>query len=236
MRPKAMKMIFVIDEHLVEKYSWQMTIERFTQIYNIMNNHFLQIGIKLVLLDISIWKNKNSNLTLVEADSDENLKIFSKWINQKRGANWDNVDNVLLFLDEKHFKSPVVGKAWLGTMCTKLSVGVIADHTSIEEGIAATASHEVGHNLGLNHDPSDDPSCVCVAGDSRCLMTGVIYSAYPQSWSQCSINSISKLLLTHTCLHELSEIDDPSRPSHVNSSSTSTLYFYILYIICTYMQ
>ena len=48
--------------------------------------------------------------------------------------------------------SQTIGIAYVGTMCTSnLAVGIIHDYSSAIS-ISSTASHELGHILGMVHD------------------------------------------------------------------------------------
>jgi len=122
---KFIELIFVINEDLMNQYSQREAIERYTEVYNIMNDHYVRAGIHLLLLDIIFWENDPTESNLSHQNSDENLREFSNWIKKTEGRKYDRVDNVLLFLGEEYFEDPVVGKAFVGTLCTKMAAGII---------------------------------------------------------------------------------------------------------------
>lgn len=103
------------------------------------------------------------------------------------------------YFSEIDFDGATVGLAYIGTLCTDVSTGVIQvpkrsallhkhgyigdwaisnvhilcdvsqDHNAQAIAVGATLAHEMGHNLGMSHDGS---SCAC-AGTS-CIMTAYL--------------------------------------------------------------
>ena len=65
---------------------------------------------------------------------------------------WLRHDVAQLFIPEETFPSGVIGKAYVNELCGSWAVGVVADHSPIIPDVAATGSHEMGHNFGLGHD------------------------------------------------------------------------------------
>lgn len=67
------------------------------------------------------------------------------------------------------FEKNVVGKALKGPICTyEFSGGVNVDHNRLVGLVATTIAHEMGHNLGMEHDNDTDTSCKCPK--ERCIM------------------------------------------------------------------
>lgn len=67
---------------------------------------------------------------------------------------------MIIFLNRPvRFDNGVIGKAYRGLICsTENSGSVSVHHSSVVGLVAATLAHELGHNLGIDHDTED---CAC---------------------------------------------------------------------------
>ncbi len=75
---------------------------------------------------------------------------------------------IILFFRGMYFEGGVVGKALKGPICTyEFSGGVNVDHSTVIGLVATTIAHEMGHNLGMEHDV--ETTCSCPR--ERCIMS-----------------------------------------------------------------
>jgi hypothetical protein len=200
-----LEIIFVIERSLHDGQT-EHAKERFLQVFELMQTHYKRVDIHLLLLDMQFLHDDPFNL--VEGDHNANLDKFTEWRRKQHtitDEKWDRTDNSILFLDDKYFGNPTVGLAWIGTMCELMSTAIVSDHRNQVGAVAATASHELGHNYGMNHDTvGNDASedCYCEAGDQQCIMAGVVSWEIPNQWSKCSRNILREKLTDHGCLHD----------------------------------
>lgn len=119
---------------------------------------------------------------------DNYLSNFASW--QSNSANYVPLgetappkDNAAL-LSGSTFRDSIVGYAYTWQMCITSTSAAInqADHVGYEAFDSATIAHELGHNLGMCHDPSASRSTACAD------VTGLSCSGYIMSASS-SISS-----------------------------------------------
>uniref|UniRef100_A0A8D3BJU9 ADAM metallopeptidase domain 28 n=1 Tax=Scophthalmus maximus TaxID=52904 RepID=A0A8D3BJU9_SCOMX len=68
------------------------------------------------------------------------------------------------------------------------------DHNDRAIAVGATLAHEMGHNLGMNHDDSSGCSC---SGDS-CIMAAALSWNIPRTFSSCSSSNYENYLTSRT--------------------------------------
>uniref|UniRef100_A0A8C2YZF8 ADAM metallopeptidase domain 28 n=1 Tax=Cyclopterus lumpus TaxID=8103 RepID=A0A8C2YZF8_CYCLU len=128
----------------------------------------------IALVGLEIWSGQD--MIPVTPPAGANLDAFMKWRNSvlvKRKKH----DNAHL-ISGIDFEGATVGLAYIATLCTGQSVGVVQDHNDLSIAVGATLAHEMGHNLGMNHD--DSSTCAC-SGDS-CIMAAPLSSTIPQTF------------------------------------------------------
>ncbi|KAF5894121.1 zinc metalloproteinase-disintegrin-like crotastatin, partial [Clarias magur] len=87
---------------------------------------------------------------------------------------------------------------------------VNADHSSRAIAVGATLAHEMGHNLGMNHDNS---SCACA--ESSCIMPAVLSYNIPHLFTNCSLINFDQFLKSRNpdCLLNKPQANDLLQPA-----------------------
>ncbi|XP_040197635.1 snake venom metalloproteinase atroxlysin-1-like [Rana temporaria] len=139
---------------------------RIFAIVNVMNLDYKMLNISVVLVGLEIWNTKDQ--IEVSTSSDDTLTTFSTWKKEKLLPRIAH-DNAQLITDT-NFEGTTIGEAYIGDMCSEqFSAGVDQDHSSSKVSVASTLVHEMGHNLGMDHDQEN---CSCSAGS--CFMSPVL--------------------------------------------------------------
>uniref|UniRef100_A0A3P8VGF1 Peptidase M12B domain-containing protein n=1 Tax=Cynoglossus semilaevis TaxID=244447 RepID=A0A3P8VGF1_CYNSE len=121
------------------------------------------LGIRVMLVGVEIWSIRDQ--ITVSPDAESTLHRFLEW-RQRSLLPRIKHDNIQLLPDPKCSPSLFRGDS---------SVNPIA--------VASTVAHEMGHNLGMEHDTM---SCVC----------GSSVSVYPHLFSSCSREQLTRFLAT----------------------------------------
>ncbi|XP_044516285.1 disintegrin and metalloproteinase domain-containing protein 12 [Gracilinanus agilis] len=87
-----------------------------------------------------------------------------------------------------YFQGTTIGMAPIMSMCTaEQSGGVVMDHSDSPLGAAVTLAHELGHNLGMNHDTLERGChCQSVTDKGGCIMNPSTGYPFPMMFSSCS--------------------------------------------------
>ncbi|XP_054457268.1 zinc metalloproteinase-disintegrin-like brevilysin H2a [Anoplopoma fimbria] len=161
--------------------------KRIFEIVNFVNMAYKPLRTFIALVGLEIWTDRD--LISVTPPAGANLEAFRKWrdadlVKRKKHDNAHLISGI-------DFEGSTVGLAYIGTLCSAHSVGVIQDHNDRSTAVGATLAHEMGHNLGMNHD--DSSTCPC-SGDS-CIMAAALSWNVPRTFSGCSSNDYEKYLL-----------------------------------------
>ncbi|KAK8737393.1 hypothetical protein OTU49_004461 [Cherax quadricarinatus] len=126
------------------------------------------LGVVVVLVHLEVLTSRGQ----IEVTSDfkkslDELRTYRHRFLQER-PDLPNDNTVLLTTVD--FEGQTVGYASVSGMCSKKnSVAVVEDKQSHEGIVAQTVAHEMGHNLGMNHD--DDGAKECHCQSRKCLMS-----------------------------------------------------------------
>ncbi|XP_042611205.1 zinc metalloproteinase-disintegrin-like batroxstatin-1 isoform X3 [Cyprinus carpio] len=151
--------------------------KRIFEIINYINDVYKEINTFVALTGFEVWT--DSDKIQVSSVAEDTLNRFTQWRNSdliKRQKH----DNAHL-LSAVDIDGITVGVANTGSLCGSLSTAIVEDHNSNAIPVGATMAHEMGHNLGMDHDSSG-----CVCSDSTCIMTAKLSYFIPQHFSSCS--------------------------------------------------
>ncbi|CAB1322185.1 unnamed protein product, partial [Coregonus sp. 'balchen'] len=177
---KYVELILVADnrEYKNMKSNFGELRKRMFEVVNFVNMVYKPLNTFIALVGLEVWS--DSDKISVTAPAGATLDAFTKWRNSDL-ANTKHHDNAHL-ISGIDFEGSTVGLAFIGTLCSGHSAGVVQDHNPRAIAVGATLAHEMGHNLGMNHD--DSSACAC-SGNS-CIMAGALSWDIPKSFSSCS--------------------------------------------------
>ncbi|KAI6661768.1 Disintegrin and metalloproteinase domain-containing protein 33 [Oopsacas minuta] len=159
---------------------------------NEMDLMYKSLSIRIALVGATVWS--STNQISVEDDLSITLDNFLDYIPTLQSQASVIFDNAQ-FVTGKTHPSTVVGFAPLSTMCLDNSGGVSRDLDLRELDIAATISHEMGHNFGLYHDDVGSRPCyLCPGNECTRIMNKVGIDVIPTEFSQCSIDELDAAL------------------------------------------
>uniref|UniRef100_A0A2I2ZMA1 ADAM metallopeptidase domain 8 n=1 Tax=Gorilla gorilla gorilla TaxID=9595 RepID=A0A2I2ZMA1_GORGO len=156
---------------------------RVLEVVNHVDKLYQKLNFRVVLVGLEIWNSRDR--FHVSPDPSVTLENLLTWQARQRTRRHLH-DNVQL-ITGVDFTGTTVGFARVSAMCSHSSGAVNQDHSKNPVGVACTIAHEMGHNLGMDHDENVQ-GCRCrerfEAG--RCIMAGSIGSSFPRMFSDCS--------------------------------------------------
>ncbi|XP_078095720.1 zinc metalloproteinase-disintegrin-like MTP4 [Mustelus asterias] len=175
--------------------------QRVFEAVNHVNLLYQPLRTHIALIGLEIWS--TGDKISVEKDSGKTLNNILEW-RRKQLLPRKQHDNIQ-FITYVDFTGDTIGLAQVSAMCTGSSGAINQDHASNVHGVASTMAHEMGHNLGMNHD---DSSCLC--SSQNCIMSPVLTPTLPSEFSSCSHQHFQSFVVTHTasCLRDLPRQDD----------------------------
>ncbi|XP_051525814.1 disintegrin and metalloproteinase domain-containing protein 9 isoform X1 [Myxocyprinus asiaticus] len=160
--------------------------EEMVQIANYVDSMYIALNIRIVLVGLEIWSLQNPIST--DGSAGEVLGRFTQW-REKELANRLRHDSAQLIL-KKGFGS-TAGMAFVGAACSRSHGSGINAFTSDDVmSFSSIVAHELGHNLGMNHD--DDRNCKCDV--TKCIMSSGASGS--RNFSSCSADDFEKMILS----------------------------------------
>nr|XP_056705755.1 disintegrin and metalloproteinase domain-containing protein 9-like [Euleptes europaea] len=169
------------------------------ELANYVDAMFSSLNIQIVLVGLEIWTTGNF-INVDSSSAGDVLSAFAGW-RQKTLMKQPRNDVSHLIIGRQPFGT-TVGMAFVGTVCNRDFGGSISAFG--HENVIAHASivaHELGHNLGMNHDDKGCPGSY--------IMNSMANGS--KNFSSCSSNDFENLVLNGggSCLR------NPPKPSDI---------------------
>ncbi|XP_018421286.1 PREDICTED: zinc metalloproteinase-disintegrin-like ACLD [Nanorana parkeri] len=185
---KYIELYIVVDNSMFIKYNGneEEIRTRIFKMLNYMNTVYKLLNIFVALTGMEIWKT-NDHFQVV-TDMELTLNRFTDWRkdNLLPRKPHDNAQ----FITNVDFDGTNVGYAWTKEMCSdRRSAGVSQDHSADPFLVGATMAHEMGHNLGMDHDEG-----ICKCHLKTCIMAPSLSNVLPDTFSSCSHQSYQNFI------------------------------------------
>ncbi|XP_042845136.1 A disintegrin and metalloproteinase with thrombospondin motifs 17 [Panthera tigris] len=185
-------------------------------VYNMFQHQSLGSKVNIQVTKLVLLRQRPAKLSIGH-HGERSLESFCHWQNEEYGGarylgnnqvpggkdDTPPVDAAVFvtrtdFCVHKDEPCDTVGIAYLGGVCSAKRKCVLAEDNGLN--LAFTIAHELGHNLGMNHD-DDHSSC---AGRSHIMSGEWVKGRNPSdlSWSSCSRDDLENFLKSKvsTCL------------------------------------
>nr|Q90391.1 RecName: Full=Snake venom metalloproteinase atrolysin-B; Short=SVMP; AltName: Full=Hemorrhagic toxin B; Short=HT-B; AltName: Full=Metalloendopeptidase B; Flags: Precursor [Crotalus atrox]AAA03327.1 prepro-hemorrhagic toxin b [Crotalus atrox]QIV64936.1 MPO-1 [Crotalus atrox] len=161
---RYIELVVVADHRVFMKYNSDLNIirKRVHELVNTINGFYRSLNIDVSLTDLEIWSDQD--FITVQSSAKNTLNSFGEWreADLLRRKSHDHAQ----LLTAINFEGKIIGRAYTSSMCNpRKSVGIVKDHSPINLLVGVTMAHELGHNLGMNHDGDK-----CLRGASLCIM------------------------------------------------------------------
>ncbi|XP_060027018.1 disintegrin and metalloproteinase domain-containing protein 8 isoform X2 [Erinaceus europaeus] len=154
------------------------------EVVNHVDKLYQDLNFRVALVGLEMWN--GGDKIHISPYANRTLDAFLAWQARDLASRHPH-DNAQL-ITAVDFIGITVGLARVSSMCSQGSGAVNQDHDwQNPVGVASTMAHEMGHNLGLNHDENVQ-GCYCPVprASGGCIMTARISSKFPRVFSHCS--------------------------------------------------
>ncbi|XP_039108350.1 disintegrin and metalloproteinase domain-containing protein 8 isoform X3 [Hyaena hyaena] len=177
--------LYVVTDHAEFQLlgSREAVRSRVLEVVNHVDKLYQELNVRVVLVGLEIWNQVDG--IHVSSHANTTLENFLIWRSQRLAGRHQH-DNAQL-ITGVDFAGTTVGLAKVSSMCSQASGAVNQDHNQNPIGVASTMAHEMGHNLGMDHDDNVQ-GCYCPVPreGGGCVMAASIGIKFPRMFSQCS--------------------------------------------------
>ncbi|XP_066879799.1 disintegrin and metalloproteinase domain-containing protein 8 isoform X2 [Kogia breviceps] len=157
--------------------------QRVLEVVNHVDKLYQELDFRVVLVGLEMWN--GGDKIHVSTQADTTLNNFLSW--RARDLAGRHLHDNAQLVTGVDFAGTTVGLAKVSAMCSQDSGAVNQDHSPNPIGVASTMAHEMGHNLGMDHDENiQDCYCPVPRDGGGCVMAASIGSNFPRKFSHCS--------------------------------------------------
>ncbi|XP_066275351.1 disintegrin and metalloproteinase domain-containing protein 12-like [Branchiostoma lanceolatum] len=207
---KYVELILVADNREVQKVGSQAAAEdRMVEVANYVDTFYKPLNIRVALVGVEVW---TTNPITVDRNIQGTLDRFLEWRRTTLVRQQSN-DNAQLVSGQTFFGGGEIGMAPFASICSSAQSGGVSEDIFAPGPVlyvASTVAHELGHNLGLNHDTGGNCRCPVADSDGGCIMKSAQGSLPAQQFSTCSAEGLRQALERGVgpCLYN---VPDPDR-------------------------
>ncbi|XP_074153329.1 disintegrin and metalloproteinase domain-containing protein 8 isoform X2 [Sminthopsis crassicaudata] len=207
---RYVELYVVVDHAEYRKFRNREDIRsRVKEIVNHVDKLYQKLNFRVVLIGLEMWDRQDK--VQVSSSPDATLDNFLGWRSRELVPRKKH-DNAQL-ITGVDFDHTTVGLAKVASMCTPSSGAVNQDHHENPVGVASTMAHEMGHNLGMDHD-ENVPGCYCQEHrqNGGCIMAASLSTVFPKTFSSCSRNNLENFVGSNvfqaSCLSNPPRLED----------------------------
>uniref|UniRef100_UPI00398F340D disintegrin and metalloproteinase domain-containing protein 9-like isoform X1 n=2 Tax=Pristiophorus japonicus TaxID=55135 RepID=UPI00398F340D len=211
---RYVELFLVVDKDLYDITKNETAVrEQMVQLANYLDGMYSSLNIRIVLVGLEIWSRRNQ--ISIDGGAGEVLGRFVQW-REKDLLPRRRHDTAHLIL-KKGF-GETAGMAFVSTICSRSHSGGINVFSQNILYFASIVAHELGHNLGMNHD--NDRNCRCDA--KACIMNAGATGA--TNFSSCSADDFETMILNRggSCLLNIPRPEEEYSPPFCGNKLVDT--------------
>jgi hypothetical protein len=148
---------------------------------NGMNSYYSSVGMEFFLVGLEVWTTRN--YVSPKVGINPFLKEFCRW--KRRSLN-SRIPHDIAHIYIKHWYCHMTGQAFTNALCQFHSNCAVTTFNNDDmTRFTYSATHEVGHVLGMKHDTND---CTCGPQHTHCIMNEE--KVFSTRFSNCSYNDL----------------------------------------------